>query len=293
MKAEPECIPCIFRQVLEISRTVAPDNLWMQKQVLNIVMADFSSVDFDRSPAEVSFDCLMAAHRKLGVKDPYREEKQAQNDAALKIAGELKSFVANAEDPLFAAVKLSLAGNIIDLGSLGADGGFDIGSAFKAAMDAPLAIDDYKIFKEKLAKSATILYILDNAGEIVFDKILMEHIGDKKITAVVRKIPVLNDVTAADAEYVSLSGLAEIINTGADQFGVPLNCAGEEFLERFYAADMVISKGQANFETLENADRDIFFLMMSKCACVSRHIGVKQMSSVLLYNVEGKRKEEK
>lgn len=282
MKAFTECIPCVFRQVLDVAKKVAPDNPWLQRQVMNRVMTEFPEIDFDRSPAEVSFDCLMVAHKKLGVKDPYKKEKQSQNDSAIAILEKISASLSDQHDSLETAVKLSLAGNIIDLGIM--DHNLDVDKTISDILDSPLAINDFEVFKDRLNKARSALYILDNAGEIVFDKFLMEQLGRNiEITAVVRRVPILNDVTNSDAEYIALDKLADITDPGVECFGIPLHKTSAEFQELFQTADMVISKGQANYETLENNERDIFFLMMAKCDCIANHLGVKKMSPVLIY----------
>ena len=241
--------------------------------------------DYSRSPAEISYQALMTVQGYLGVDDPYREEKLLYNTRILALEGDLRGLIDAAADPLHTAVKLAVAGNIIDLGIIGE---FDLDAHIGKALDVGLKIDEYPLLRARLDAARSIIYVLDNAGEVVFDKLLIEQLGGERVTAVVRRKPVLNDVTMADAVQVGVDRICEVIDTGCDIFGVPIRNASEAFRRRFYAADVVISKGQANYETLEDCGREVFFILMAKCPAVARKLGVEVHDCVLKHQAGGR-----
>ena len=162
--------------------------------------------------------------------------------------------------------------------------------SLKRLCQNPWGINQYKSFKRLLNKTQSILYLLDNMGEADFDKLVIESLRaqGKEVTCVVRQKPVLNDVVLEDAQNIGLDKLGPIINPGVWAIGLPLHLASTDFKRRFRQADLVISKGQANFETLEGVKKDgLFFLFVVKCQMVARHLGVKLGSSILMQNRGG------
>jgi len=145
-----------------------------------------------------------------------------------------------------------------------------------ARLDANLAE-----FSRAIAAAERILYLADNAGEIVFDRLLIERLPTEKVTVAVRGLPVINDATLIDAEYAGITELVEVIDNGSDAPGTILEDCSEAFLERFHAADLIISKGQGNYETLSQVHKDIYFLLKVKCPVVARDVGC-QMNSLVL-----------
>ena len=212
---------------------------WLHRKVLNEIMSQLQAEDFEKSAAEIASEALRTAYKTLGVTDPFKADKLAQNREAMLMEDKLRDLVEAAEDRLKAGLKLAATGNLLDL-SL-ADS-YNLKETVEGAILQQFRIDDYDEFVADLAAARTILYILDNAGEIVFDKLLIKLLAamGKEITCVVRKSPMLNDATAEDAEMVTLSGLAEIIDTGTETIGVPLNLCSTEFRERFEKADLII-----------------------------------------------------
>ena len=279
MRSFPECIPCVFSQVLNTVRRVT-DNEDTQRKILLESMKVVQRADFSRAAAEISYHALIRAYNVLGCLDPYRDAKLHYNGLMMESIGELRAMIDAAADPLYTAAKMAVAGNIMDMGILGE--AFDVRETVQHALERGLAIDHFDRLRCELDGASTVLYILDNAGEVVFDRLLIERLAGKRVTCVVRKSPILNDVTRTEAEEVGLAGMCEVIDTGCDVFGVPMDLVSNVFRERFYAADVVISKGQANFETLEGVDRRVFFILMAKCQRVADYLGVPLRRAVLL-----------
>jgi hypothetical protein len=184
--------------------------------------------------------------------------------------------------PLWAATRLAIAGNVIDFGIFSS---VDIEGTIRRALEGPLAVEHYEAFREALGRSPQVLYLLDNAGEVAFDRLLIEVLKEmgKQVVAVLKGSAVINDATMEDAQEVGLQGLAELIHNGSDCVGTILELCSAGFRERFMQAPLVISKGQGNFETLMNAPRaDVFFLFQSKCDVVSRELGLERGAMLLL-----------
>ena len=281
MKAYLDCIPCLIRQALDTAR-LSTDDEKIQRMTLIQVM-NFLINFFQNNPDEVPTPPYIAYHIYRIIKevtkceDPYHEIKVKYNEIALNMYQELKNIVENSSDPLLTAIRLAIAGNIIDFGTTG--GQFDLKATLKEVLTQEFAICHYDLFCESLKNSETLLYLGDNAGEIVFDKVLIEEILKKhksKIYYAVKGAPVINDVTIEDAEQVKMNEVAEVITTGCDAPGTILNLCSEEFLKIYNNADMIISKGQGNYETLsEEKKKNIFFLLKAKCAIIARHLKVK------------------
>lgn len=279
-----DCFPCFLRQTLIAVRLGTKDEA-LQAEVLKGVMDEIKATDMSRPPA-YSTTFLHRKIRQLLGNDPFKEIKSEYNQIALGLYPELKNKVNNSRDPLWTASRLAIAGNVIDFGIFTS---VDIIGTIEKALHSPITIDEYKTFKDALDKHTEIFYLLDNAGEILFDRILIEVlIGmGKKVKAVVKGEAVLNDSTIVDAEEVSLTNVCEIIDNGSDCIGTILELSSPEFNREFRNARLIISKGQGNFETVYTPeiiaeDRDIFFLFQSKCDVVSKELGLSKGSMLLM-----------
>ncbi len=271
LTAAPDCIPCTLRQILSTARRVTDDE-WLQTRVLTQVMSELSLADLARSPAEIAFDALKSATRLLGRKDVYADDKRRDNETVRSLLPDLRRRVAESDDPVGLAARAAIAGNIIDLGILS---GVDAKAEVERALDTKLVIDDTDAFREAVRSARDVLYVLDNAGEAVLDRLLIEQLKRKHVTCLVRAEPILNDVTAREAREIGLDEVAEIIDPGAPMLGLVLTAASPETRRRFEEADLVIAKGHANFETLAGAEREIFFMLRAKCAVVAGALGVR------------------
>ena len=212
-----------------------------------------------------------------GVEDPYQELKHKSTIEALALYPSVKEQVGRSKDPLLTAVKFAAIGNVIDFG---VNHGYGLIEAINDVFKREFGIFDNAAFKESLSKANDILYIGDNAGESVFDRILIEEMG-KNVTYVVRGGPVINDVTQKEALQAGLDTVATIISTGTNIPGAVTEYCGSEFNAAFQEADMVISKGQGNYESLSEEERSIFFLLIVKCDLVAQEIGAQKGELVL------------
>ncbi len=279
MQASADCIPCVLRQALSAARRVT-DDPWLHRKLLFACMERVPELNFDRSPAEVSYETLRFACKYLGVADPFKEDKALHNERMLAIEHDLRQQVRAAPDPLRRAIEFALAGNMIDLGIQDVE---DVERSLLAdAASLDVAHDDYPLLRDALGGARSALYLLDNAGEIVCDKLVIEQLGVHDITCAVRRAPIINDVTREDAEAVGLERLAKIVDIGADALGVPLSLCSAEFRELFAEVDVVIAKGQANFETLDDEERDIIHILRAKCGHMARYLGVPRGAAAIV-----------
>ncbi|MBN1422173.1 MAG: DUF89 family protein [Planctomycetes bacterium] len=272
MNTALDCLPCFVRQALEAARFVTDDRA-VHERIVRSLLRSAAEIDLAQPPPVVG----QLIHRQLrgmtGVEDPYRAVKDRFNEMASDMLPELSAMVEEAADPLLMALRLSIAGNIIDLG---VDGGLtedDARRKLGEALDEPLE-GDVEGFRKAAATARSILYVADNAGEIVFDRLLIQQLPMPRVTLAVRGTPILNDATIADAEAAGLCDLVEVIDNGSDAPGTILGDCSEAFRQRFARADLVIAKGQGNFETLSDEAADIWFLLKVKCPVIANHIGL-------------------
>jgi hypothetical protein len=214
-----------------------------------------------------------------GVNDPFRDLKAKSIDKALALYPSLKRLLGEAKDPLETAVRLAIAGNVIDFG---ANPDFQLEQDIEEVFQKAPAINHYQGFKEQLGRAQDIVYLGDNAGETVFDRLLIETMN-KPVTFVVRESPIINDATEEDALASGLGEVATIVSSGCDAPGTVLGGCSEPFLAHLDRADLIISKGQGNYETLSQEKRPIFFLLKAKCPVIARDLGVKVGDIVIKY----------
>jgi len=216
-----------------------------------------------------------------GKDDPYKEIKQKFNALALRLYPDLKRLIAGSAKPLETAVRLAIAGNIIDFG---VSSSLDVAEV-ERVIDDSLTTDwdtsQIEDFAAAVKEASRILYLCDNAGEIVFDRLLVEQLPCEKITCVVKSAPVINDATMEDAAVAGLTDIVEVIENGSDNPGTILATCSEDFYRRFEDADLVIAKGQGNYETLSDVDRNIFFILKVKCPVIARHLGCEVGTMIL------------
>jgi len=279
MKVRLGCVPCILRQALNVARLSSEDE-GVQREILNEVMAAVRESDLDASPAEESNIAYVCAARISGNGDPYRREKHEFNQRVLSMYDDLATAVERSAEPLRTAVKLAVAGNAIDLG-IGHQ--FDLEADLAGAGDLAFAADDFPRFADEIARARRLLYVADNAGEIVLDKLLIQTMEVPEVTVAVRQAPLINDATVADAREIGMDEVATIITNGYDGIGAPLERVGPEFRSAWEAADVVVSKGQANFETLDEAGGNVFFLLKAKCEYVADELGVSCGETVVIH----------
>lgn len=276
MKTYLDCLPCFMSQALRTGRIATGDEQKI-KALLDEVGALISDIPMDSTPPETGSLIYKLISEKTGNKDPYKAMKKENINLALSLYPKLKCDVKESEDSLLTAIRLAVAGNVIDLG---VDKKFDIVEDIKEILHQDFAVFDYEDFKKDLAAAKEILYIGDNSGEAVFDKILIEELG-KPVTFVVREIPVINDITVVEAERIGINSVAKVVSSGCEAPGTILNFCNDDFMERFKNADMIISKGQGNYEGLSGVNRSIFFLLKAKCPVIANNLEVKENDIIL------------
>ncbi len=276
MKTYLDCYPCFLRQALEAARMAGADEPG-QRRLLGQVMNGLSEIPLETTPPEIAAQIHRLVRRELGHTDPYREPKQKSTEQALTLYPRLKALVAQADDPLDCAVRLSIAGNIIDFAL---KSNYDLWETVERVLEQPFAIDDNGPFRASLRQAPWILYLADNAGETVFDRVLIETL-DQPVHYAVKGAPILNDATLEDALAAGVDQAATLVSTGSDAPGTVLADCSEQFKEMFADAPLIIAKGQANYETLSQAGSRLFFLLQVKCPVIARDVGVPIRSVVL------------
>lgn len=279
MKMTLDCIPCFIRQALDAARIVSDDPI-VHAKILNEVLQWACSVDLQQ-PAPVIGQRIHRRLREIVKRDdPYRPAKDHQNRMALAMMPDLRARVTASANPLDMAMRVAIAGNVIDLGVPGSVTEDKIQETVEKCLSEPL-VGDQKKFFAAAAQAKKILYITDNAGEIVFDRLLIEQLKPERVTVAVRGAPAINDATMQDAIAAELDQIAKVIDNGSDAPGTVLEDCSPEFRRHFAEADLIISKGQGNFETLSDEPGNIYFLFKAKCKVISEHAGVELGSHVV------------
>ena len=281
MKASIECLPCAVGQAINTLRRTTDDPAAVERG-LRAVLSRLATADWQRTPAEVSMVSYRVAQEVSGIEDPYLSDKRDCNARAMALLPGLREEAQAAEDPLLASLLLAVAGNVIDLGI---NQQFDIERDIRAQLDHGFDREEYAAFRDAVTDAETILYIGDNAGEIVFDRLVVEQLLPRRVIFVVKGGPIVNDAMREDAEQVGLPELCEVIDTGIGEFGFVWEHVTDECRQAFRDADLVISKGHANFETVtelgEEGDKT-FYVVKAKCPLVARLLGVELGGVVLL-----------
>lgn len=272
-----ECYPCYLRQALEACAFVGADDS-VKKRVLDEVMRKLLKFGLEESSVNVGFTIHQLIQEIIDNPDPYLQVKQESTQKALALYPALKERIANAANPLETATRLAIAGNVIDFGPTSH---FDMQASIDMVLSETSPHFDFLGFAQEVNKAKKILYIGDNAGETVFDRLLIETI-DKPIYYVVKSKPIVNDATCEEAIQAGLDKCATIIETGSPMAGCLLSDCSLEFRELFQKADIVISKGQANFESLLDETRRIFFLLKVKCEFIGNKFNLPLDHFVLL-----------
>ena len=263
-------------QALRAGRMATKDEKKI-KELLDNVGCLIKDIPMENTPPETGDLIYQKVREITGVADPYQKTKESNIKEALALYPKLKQVINNSDNRLLTAIRIAIAGNVIDLG-VGKE--FNILEDVKKILVQEFAIFDFEEFSSQLKNAKSILYLGDNAGESVFDKILIEELN-KPVTYVVRDVPVINDVTVEDAICSGLDNVAEIISSGSSAPGTILNLCSNTFLEKFNNADMIISKGQGNYEGLSNVDRSVFFLLKAKCNVIANNLDVRENDIVL------------
>ncbi len=292
MKTYLECIPCFFRQALEAAKITGADEQ-TQKKILDEVARSIPGFRLSSTPPEMAKTIYDIVKRMTGKPDPYHKLKERATEHTLAIYPDLKQKTATACDALRMAVELAIAGNIIDYGTenfldLENELGKILQKEQKTIAAERESVFDYRSFRGALDRARTVLYIGDNVGETVFDRVLMEEIKRidpaKEILYAVRERPIINDATKEDAIAAGIDRIAEIISSGSEAPGTILPSCSQAFIDLFEQADLVISKGQGNYETLSDERRPVYFMFMAKCPVIATDLGCAMGEIVLVCN---------
>lgn len=266
-----DCIPCAMGSLITLfKKGIVPED--KQEFIFRRMLKYFSELNFDQTPPEIGQQMHKLIKEISENSDPYADIKNKFNRLMLDLYPALKERVAEADDPFKFALRLAIAGNVIDFGP---NNKFDIEKTINKAKSVQLAMDDSEKLREAISRAKQILYLGDNAGEIVMDRIFLETINFPNIIFAVRGGPIINDVTEADAKAVGMDKIAKIINNGDDAPGTILKNTSDEFKNIFENADLIISKGQGNYESLAGCKKNIYFILMAKCEHVASHLGCK------------------
>jgi uncharacterized protein with ATP-grasp and redox domains len=278
MNIAKECYLCIYKQVYKITEKFNLDDK-KASEVLREGAKILSKYDISVTPPEIAAEEYGKISEILDIEDLFEEEKKEAILEALKFKPILKRRLLKSKDKLFDACKIAVAGNVIDLG---VHQEYNLEKEIKKIFEMNFKRCDYEDFKISVMDSESICYLADNAGENVFDELLIETIKelnpDVKVYYVVRGKPVINDVTLKDLniEGLEIFELAQVVDSGVPSPGFHLKFANEISKKIFYEADMVISKGMGNFECLyEECKREVFYLFKVKCDVVARKANAK------------------
>lgn len=297
MKHRPECITCCLTRVHRAANLVTDDE-WLHRKILSDSMQELCEVDDLLSPAEVAHLVFRRASKALGVATPYAADQKKWIDAVCGNEGSIREVVAESKDPFLAALQLAVAANLIDCE---APEQFHEGFSLKAILGiqkgleggAQMGIDKSEDLRQAVAEASQILFVHETAGELFFDRLLIETFGKEpsEVVSVLRSTPSLGSATEEHALAVGLDKVATLTDPGIDCRGILLDSSSEKFREEFNRADLVIAKGQAAFETLEevsggssNDQKRCFYLLTVKCAVIAAELGVSAGDCVVEAN---------
>lgn len=288
MRTYLDCIPCFLRQALEALR----ENITNEDKILSAirkVLVYASKFDVRKSPPEMGRLIHRIVREESGCSDPYAEIKKRSIAESLKVIDKVRDTINSSDDPLKTAARFSIAGNILDYAVVSMQSEFRLFDSLQKAVDKPLNDDIFESLRARLDIASSVLIIGDNAGETVFDRLLIEQIRAPKIYYGVKGSPVINDAVYSDAAASGLDKVSEIIENGSDAPGTILRLCSAEFKKVFRKCGVVIAKGQANFETLNNAPREVFFLLQIKCPVIAGNYNYKVGDWVVTTAESGKR----
>ena len=275
-----DCIPCFIRQSLDAARH-ATEDVHIHEQVVRGVLDLANNLDMNQSPPAMGQHIHRLIRELVGVDDPYHGVKRRFNNAALKLYSQMRHLIIESKSPLETAVRLAIAGNIIDFGVNSTLQETDLEKTISQCLPEELADMHLDSFRKSIDEAEDILYLADNAGEIVFDRLLIEQLPIEKITVAVKGSPVINDATMEDAILAGLPKIVEVIDNGSDAPGTILESCSQSFRDRFGKADLIVAKGQGNYETLSDIDKNIFFILKAKCPVISKDIDCKVGEMIL------------
>lgn len=278
MKTHYDCVPCMLNGLINLFKQDIIEEKY-HDSVIKEAMKYYSTLDFSQSPLKVNRDLHSIVRKVAKNPDPYKSLKDKYNNKALNYFDKYEEIVKKSDNPFKTALRLAIAGNIIDFGPAHK---FSVEETIERVLITEFKNDDSDKLFEEIQKADKILYLLDNTGEIVFDSIFLNVLNRPDITLAVRHSPILNDATLEDIAFIGLDKKYKVITNGDNAPGTLLSHVSEEFLNEFNSADLIISKGQGNYEGLNAVrDKNLFFLLMAKCKIIADDLGVKLGDSVI------------
>lgn len=268
MNLELDCIPCIVNSFIRLIKLEKLPHR-VQEETLRKLLRLVAEADYEKSPPVLGKEMHKMIRNQLNRTDPYEDLKKKNNKMMLDMYTEFEEMIERSSNPFNMAMRLAIAGNVIDFGP---QEQLDIFETIHKVVHSTLAIDDSKFLEKDLKKANSLLYIGDNCGEIVLDKLFLETINFPNTYFAVRSGPVINDATIEDAKMVGIDKIAKVISTGDDAPGVVLDLCSDEFKKIFQKSDLIISKGQGNLEGLIDVNQNIYFLLVTKCDLVGNLI---------------------
>jgi len=270
MKTSQGCKPCLFKNATSLLDDLVKDDV-LKRTLEDKITKYLIDADCSNTPPVLYNGIIDKILQNTNTIDPYKDEKVKQNILALSLEPYMRERVEKAEDSFSEAVKISIAGNSIDLGVYGKSSNKEIKDRIDESLEHELDTKTIESLRFAIDEASNIVFIGDNAGEIVFDKILIEALDPSKVTYIVRGNPVLNDATLDDAVQVGMDKIVKIVDNGSSYPGTVLDKCSKEFISLFRNADLVISKGQGNYETLNESQKRIFHLFKVKCDVIAEH----------------------
>lgn len=273
MKSYLDCVPCFVRQALDSCRMITNDEEKI-RTLLQHVLVTLAEANLDQPPPVIVSVMHRVIREKLNSPDPYYALKKKSTEKALSLVPKAEKAIVTAANPFEAAIRFAIAGNILDFGAKTEWSESRVLDSFEKAMNVPLVDNQATELFTRLSAAKSVLFLGDNAGEAVFDRLLIAQFpGNAHVRYAVKGSPVINDVTLDDAKDASVDTVAEIISNGTDIPGTHLPATTNEFRKIFYDADVIISKGQGNYETLLDCDRRVFCILQIKCESLARRNG--------------------
>ena len=288
-KMNYECLIC---QVNALQKRMDKYQVAEKKRnrLVSSMMKEIAAIDLDNSYSpEITRNLIEQLKQNSKVADPYQPEKEQSNREMLERYSEFKRMVEVSKDPFETALRLAIAGNIIDFGP---NHEFDIWETIEQVMTSDFAINDSEQLRDQIKSAKSILYLGDNCGEVVLDKLFLETIQHPNVVFAVRNNAILNDVTLKEATEVGIPEVATLISNGDDSPSTILHRVSPEFKAIYDSADLIISKGMGNFEGLmDEKDPRLFYLLMIKCPVIGKKTGAKKGGFVIKRNTSSNMQE--
>lgn len=283
MRIHDKCLPCVIHQVIKVANITG---VTTKEELLREVFAYLSKMSFDVTTPEIIGEIFEMIKVHTSNEDPYKETRNYYNSMFLEMLPEFEKTIEKSNNSFYLAIRYAIVGNIIDFNPIHNTLLEDIYECFDHIDELEFAIDNSQALEKDILNAKTLLYLGDNCGEICMDKILLKRIKELnpkiELKFGVRGKPVVNDSIKEDAYFVGIDEYAEIIDNGDGSLGTVLHRTSLEFQEVYQKADVIIAKGQANYECLSEEHKNTYFLLMTKCDVIANDIGVEEKKMICM-----------